>query len=140
MPSRSRQLTAILAIQEPQLATQLLVHAKRLNGNPDATLQLFDLFKPPTHQRPPPSGENAAGLSLLDGQLGGGQYLLGAGQLLGLTRQLRARIFTLWKVPLALALALALTLTLWKALLFRPKSHPDPHPHPNPNPDPNAPP
>ena len=53
-------------------------------------MQLFDLFKPPTHQRPPPNGENGAGLGLLEGQLGGGQYLLGAGQLLGLTRQLRA--------------------------------------------------
>ena len=72
----------------------------RLNGSPEATLQLFDLFKPPTHQRPPPSGENAAGLSLLDGQLGGGQYLLGSGQLLGLTRQLRSKIFTLWKALL----------------------------------------
>ena len=63
-------------------------------------MQLFDLFKPPTHQRPPPNGENGAGLGLLEGQLGGGQYLLGAGQLLGLTRQLRARIFTLWKALL----------------------------------------
>ena len=54
-------------------------------------MQLFDLFKPPTHQRPPPSGENGAALGLLEGQLGGGQYLLGGGQLLGLTRQLRAR-------------------------------------------------
>ena len=92
--------TDLAALQEAHLATQLLVHAKRLNGSPEATLQLFDLFKPPTHQRPPPSGENAAGLSLLDGQLGGGQYLLGSGQLLGLTRQLRSKIFTLWKALL----------------------------------------
>ena len=68
------------------------------------------VLKPPTHQRPPPSGENAAGLSLLDGQLGGGQYLLGGGQLLGLTRQLRARIFTLWKVTLPLPIPIPLTL------------------------------
>ena len=84
-----------MAIQEPQLATQLLVHAKRLNGNPDATLQLFDLFKPPTHQSTPPSGESG-----LTGPLGGGQYLLGGGQLLAIVRQLRARIFTLWKALL----------------------------------------
>ena len=86
-----------MAIQESHLATQLLVHAKRLNGSPEATLQLFDLFKPPTHQRMPLSGDFG-----LDGggKLGGGQYLLGGGQLLALVRQLRARIFTLWKALL----------------------------------------
>lgn len=86
-----------MAIQESQLATQLLVHAKRLNGSPEATLQLFDLFKPPTHQRMPLSGD--FGLEG-GGRLGGGQYLLGGGQLLALVRQLRARIFTLWKALL----------------------------------------
>ena len=77
----------LAALQAPELASTLLQHAKRLNATPDATAPLFELLQPKSRFSWGKTSNS-------------GQYQLGAGQLLSLTSQLRARIFTLWKALL----------------------------------------